>query len=193
MYDKIAEEFKYEDMTIRIEWETDIESPRNECDNMGRLVFLENRYVTGDDTASQDEIKRIMKDPEVVWLPVYVYAHSGVTVSTSPFSCYWDSWLGGIVYAYRNEAAKWGGFTVKGEELDTIIRKNLQTEVDTYDQFVTGDVYYFQIIKEDENEDEEILDDCGGLYGLDYAKQYALDNAKCIYERNFHQLPLLEG
>jgi len=57
---------------------------------------------------------------------------------------------------------------------------------------VTGDVYYFQIIKEDENGDEEILDSCGGLYGFDYAKQYALENAKCIYEGSFHQLSLPE-
>ena len=192
MYDEIVEEFEYEDMTIRIEYDSDIESPRKEYDNMGHLVFTDNRYVTGDKIVTADEIREITEDPDVIWLPVFVYAHSGVTVSTEPFSCPWDSWLGGIVYAYRNEALKWGGWDVDGEELDTVIRNNLKIEVETFDQFVTGDVYYFQIIKEDEDGDEEILDDCGRIYGFDYAKQYALESAKCIYESSFHQLSLLE-
>ena len=195
MYDEVAEEFEYEDMTIRIEYDSDIESPRKEYDNMGHLVFTDNRYVTGDKIVTADEIREITEDPDAIWLPVYVYAHSGVTVSTGhgyPYNDRWDSWLGGIIYAYRNEALKWGGWDVDGEELDTVIRNNLKIEVETFDQFVTGDVYYFQIIKEDEDGDEEILDDCGCIYGFDYAKQYALENAQCIYESSFHQLSLLE-
>ena len=192
MYDEIVEEFEYEDMTIRIEYETDIESPRKEYDNMAHLVFLDNRYATGDGIVTVDEINEIMKDPDAIWLPVYMYAHSGATVSTSPFSCPWDSGFAGIVYAYTNEALKWGGFTEEGEELDAIIRRNLQIEVETFDQYLTGDVYYFETVKENEDGDEEILDSCEGLYGFDYAKQYALENAQCIYERSFHQLSLPE-
>ena len=140
MYDATVEEFDYEDMTIVIEYDSDLNSPRDEYDNMGHLVFTSNRYVSGDEIVDADEIREIMEDPDAIWLPVYVYSHSGTTVSTKPFSCPWDSWMGGIIYAYRNEAKKWGGFSEDGDELDAIILKNLQSEVNTYDQFITGDV-----------------------------------------------------
>ena len=184
----IAEELEYKDLKIVIEYEQYLESPRKEYDNMGHLVFTDNRELTGDGIMSVDEMNEILADPDAIWLPVYVFSHSGITVRTYPFSCPWDSWLGGIIYVYRNEAVKWGGFTIEGEELDEQIRKNLQGEVDTYDQFLRGDVYWFKIVKEDD--DDEYLDSCGWIYGFEWTKQYALESAKAVYENSWHQLPM---
>ena len=43
----------------------------------------------------------------------------------------------------------------------------MRAEVETYDQYLTGDIWNVRI----ETGDGDILDSCGGFYGLDYAKE----------------------
>ena len=45
----------------------------------------------------------------------------------------------------------------------------LAGEVDTYNMYLTGDVWIYVI----EDEDGEVLESCGGNYGLEYAKKEA--------------------
>ena len=55
------------------------------------------------------EIRDAIGKGEYVGMPVYAYVHSGATISTSPFSCPWDSGQSGFVYVTREGAvAGWG-------------------------------------------------------------------------------------
>jgi hypothetical protein len=106
-----------------------------------------------------------------VILPLYLYDHSGLTMSTSAFSCPWDSGQVGVIYMDLAKIVEhWG----EVEDPIKTATDCLVSEVKEYDQYLTGDVYGYII----EDEDGEDLDSCWGFYGFDYAKQEALDAAK---------------
>jgi hypothetical protein len=108
-------------------------------------------------------------DAGYVALPLYLYDHSGITMSTGSFGCPWDSGqVGLIVCDQQTIDDEFEGDRDKAE-------KCLQAEVEFYDQYLTGDVYGF-IIEEREVEEGADLDDdegwdeidsCWGFYGSD--------------------------
>lgn len=66
-------------------------------------------------------------------LPVYLYDHSGITVSTSSFSCRWDSGQVGFIYVTKDKAGDdWG-----------CAEACLKSEIETLAQYLEGDVYGF--------------------------------------------------
>ena len=104
-------------------------------------------------------------------LPLYLYDHSGITMSTGPFDCPWDSGQVGIIYMHKTTAmASWSN-----EEIDWVNPVNwrelaeecLRSEVREYDQYITGDVYGYNI----EDEDGEILDGCWGFFGSKHVEE----------------------
>ena len=149
------------------------ESPRD-WDNMTKMVCFHSKYSIGDDNHdynkddynSWQELEDAIKSTEdpVVILPIYMYDHSGQTISTKPFSSRFDSGQVGYIYITHNmlDAA---GLTVKYEETwdDFLARLTacLESDVKIYDQYIRGEVYAFLI--EDENGLQ--LDSCGGFYG----------------------------
>ena len=153
------------------------ESPR-EWDNMGEILYTSDRYVLGDRKASREEIQDICKDPDEVWLPVYAYIHSGITVNTTGFSCPWDSGQCGIIHVSKTDVLKnWNRqrFTAK---LQARAEDLLRAEVDTYDQFCRGEVYGYRVLRKVRcpacgNDEPEELDACWGFYGLDYVREEA--------------------
>lgn len=100
-----------------------------------------------------------------VALPVYAYIHSGVTVATTPFGCRWDSGLSGFTYVKRTDYIK--DFGTKKNVKNSTIENHLKGNLETFDQWLRGEVYYFSI---EDAETEETLDSCGGFYGSDYAE-----------------------
>lgn len=113
-----------------------------------------------------------------VALPLYLYDHSGITISTTPFSDQWDSGQVGFIYADKAKARETCGRDLTDEEIADVLR----AEVTTYDQYLTGDIYRFEIEREvpfkkvyddgREVEDAEwhYVDSCGGFYGSDPVK-----------------------
>jgi hypothetical protein len=91
-------------------------NPRLERDNTGHMVCWHNRSVLGDkhkfyDPEDFDLTSREWTgdDRIAVILNVYAYEHSGITVSTSPFTCPWDSGQVGYIYLTRGDCLKeWG-------------------------------------------------------------------------------------
>lgn len=119
-------------------------------------------------------------------LPLYLYDHSGITISTGSFSCPWDSGQVGWIFVTRETLKKEG----LSDETDEKIQKYLEGEVETYDQYLTGDVYGFQLKKlvkfEKKNletgeveiiEEEENIDSCWGFYGHDFEENGLYDQA----------------
>lgn len=94
-----------------------------------------------------------------VVLPLYLYDHSGITISTGRFSCPWDSGQVGFIYMTKAEIDE--HFDGDAEKAKAC----LQSEVEEYDQYLTGDVYGCVI--EDDNGDN--IESCWGFFGLEYA------------------------
>jgi len=118
-----------------------------------------------------------------VVLPLYLYDHSGITISTGAFSCRWDSGLVGIIFVSHKKAKEMFEIEEDGwtKEMNDRTVKSLIGEVEVYDQYLTGDMYGFQIEKlvykfEQPNEEIDPTDDslpwehedsCWSFYGSD--------------------------
>jgi len=97
--------------------------------------------------------------------PLYLYDHSGITISMGAFSCPWDSGqVGWITLRKETALAEWP--QVEWANVDDWARHIMKAEVEEYDQYLTGDVW--GVVVEDENGDE--LDACWGLFGLRYVE-----------------------
>lgn len=152
------------------------ENPR-EYDNLGTMVCFHRRYNLGDrhsftteDFNSWDELEKMLyeqKDAQVV-LPLYLYDHSGITISTSPFSCRWDSGQLGFIYISKSKVKE------EGLQVDKV-STYLENEVDMYDKYLTGQVYEYQIIKTETcnlgHTHEEVIDSCRGYYSEEEANE----------------------
>jgi hypothetical protein len=154
--------------TLRILTDDDPCSPA-EWDNLGQIAYCSSRYTLGTEAVSKDRLDEIaagIEDGSLIGLPVYAYVHSGATISTSPFGCRWDSGQCGFVYCSASDAEdEWAG--------DSHFRANalrvLQGEVETFDQYLRGDVYGYTIT----DKDGDVVDSCWGFYGIECAEEEA--------------------
>ena len=125
--------------------------PREMSDHLGTMVCFHGRYNLGDKHGlSIEEAKELSAQEDVISLPLYLYDHSGITMSTTPFSCPWDSGQVGFIYAKKNAE----GLS------DDSIRETLEAEVKEYDSYLTGEVYRIDIF---DIETGELIDCCSGI------------------------------
>ena len=142
-------------------------SPREDCENLGTLACYHKRYTLGDqDVPTKEEVKEIIESDNILFLDVFMYEHSGITVSTKPFACPWDSGQLGVIYVNKNKAAQECGLDKKDPEFEKKVYDYLADEVKTYDLFLTGQVYGYNITKPTEDEDEDV-DSCYGYITAD--------------------------
>jgi hypothetical protein len=110
-----------------------------------------------------------------VTLRLFLYDHSGITMSTGAFSCPWDSGQVGLIYITRETVFKefpsWKYLTKN--RIKQVISL-LEAEVSEYDNYLTGEVYAFSVT----NAEGEVLDSCCGYYGdpLGYATTCAKES-----------------
>ncbi|WP_019592017.1 hypothetical protein [Thioalkalivibrio sp. ALE20] len=149
-------------MKIIITPEIDPENPRN-WDNLGTMVCWHNRYQLGDTQPdeSPDEWADSVWNRHIIQLPLYLYDHSGITISTRPFHCPWDSGQVGWIMAERDRIRQAFGWKRITRNRAQRIREILEAEVYVYDLYLRGEVYQYLAL------DDEgcVLDACGGFYG----------------------------
>ncbi|MBM7454496.1 hypothetical protein HNR62_000325 [Oceanisphaera litoralis] len=137
-----------------------------ECD--GRQEVINEFHA--EDTDDMVDLYHLYEDQvpgdlKLLILPLYLYDHSGLTMSTGPFGCRWDSGQVGWIFAtHQRVEFEWGGDWDKAKSY-------LEGEVETYDQYLTGDIWGFEVWEHDEEEDDptegELLDSCWGFFGDD--------------------------
>jgi hypothetical protein len=121
-------------------------------------------------------------------LPLYLYDHSGITISTGPFSCPWDSGQVGYIFISKEKAKKeYSWKNMSKSRIEKVIGY-LKNEVETYDQFLTGDVYGYII----SNEEDDHIDSCWGFFGHNWKENGLLEMAEnaidCELKREFDVL-----
>ena len=153
------------DYTITIEHDTDTRSPRDEYDHAGKMICWHNRYQLGDKHTWGVESFLAFKEahPEHLFLPIYLYEHSGITISTSSFRDTWDSGQVGWIYIEAKDIDSEFGDRLQAQ-------KCLEAEVEEYDTYLRGEVYGYTIKKDDDD-----IDSCWGMYGYDYCKEAAIN------------------
>lgn len=169
--------FKHRGYTVEIHQDEDPPNPRTDFDNLGTMVSFHRNYTIGDKNhgfKDADEVMAHIKETKAVWLPVYLYDHSGLTINTTGFSCPWDSGQVGVVFAERTKVLKEYGGRALTRALRAKVEGVLRGEVETYDQMLTGEVYGYVVKKGDKTEES-----CWGFYG---DMDYCIDEAKGIVE-----------
>lgn len=173
------------------------ESPR-EGDNLGTLVIASRRWSFGDEKLSHnyDSIQEAFEEhlaendltiDKVIWLPVYGYSHGGLTINTTGFSCPWDSGKLGFIYVSKEKAlAEYGGKRV-GKKLTERVEECLRGEIETMDQYLSGEVYGYKVLEfigesDDDKDDEDLweeTDSCWGFYGREHCEKEAKFVIEC--------------
>jgi len=166
---------EYKGYIIKIEQDDLTEGPR-EWDNLGTIACFHSRYNLGDEHnfSGPDELVEFVKQENIIALPLYLYDHSGITISTKPFSCRWDSGQVGYIYVTKDRVREEYNVKKVSKKLIKRVTDVLQSEVEVYDNFLTGEVYFYSI----EDSDGDSVDSCGGFYGTDFENNGLLEYAR---------------
>jgi len=156
-------------------------NPR-EDDNLSKMICFHNRYILGDEhNYSSDnyngweEMKEdIIKSEDVaIIVPLFLYDHSGITIRVGSFDgllpqghARFDS--GQVGFAIVTKEAIKENFITKRVSKKQIekAKEILLAEVETYDLYIRGECFGFQLF--DENDDE--INSCYGFLGSDFSK-----------------------
>ena len=159
------------------------ESPRS-WDNLGTMVCFHSRYSLGDKKHGyrdpsdfiEEWIKPHVGRKGAVVLPLYLYDHSGITMSTSAFSCPWDSGQVGWIFVDYDTIRKEYGCKRVTAAVKAKVEEVLRQEVEDYDAYLTGDVYGFIIA----TEDDDHAYSGWGICRLGYCRKEARSVALCL-------------
>lgn len=169
---------------MRIITDESPESPR-EWDNLGKMVCFHRRYNLGDKhELTVDELKALIRRKDVISLPLFLYDHSGLSMSTNrnyPFNDRWDSMQVGYIYITFEDIRKAYGIKRLTSKLIDKVINVLVSEVETYNLYLHGEVYGFEIVELKTcnlgHEHEETLDSCFGFYGSNFEDNGIFDYA----------------
>ena len=100
--------------TVNIFPDEDPPNPRKEFDHLGTMVCFHRRYNLGDrhEFRDPDEFTDFLKNEKPICLPLYLYDHSGITISTrnerfracDPQG--WDWGMLGYIYVTKEDVRK---------------------------------------------------------------------------------------
>ena len=162
------------------------ESPRD-WDNVGVMACWHRSYALGDvqPKCTPDEWLADNAPKGSIVLALYLYDHSGITMSVSndsyPFTCEWDSGQVGVIVCTPDKIDhEWSGDRDKAESY-------LKGEVSVYDEYIMGNVWGY-VIERDIDEcdscghapEREEIDSCWGFFGD------ALDDMKAQVDEEYH-------
>jgi len=159
-------------------------NPRECNDNITKMVCFHNKYELGDehsyrqdDYSSWEELKQaILKEENAVLIkPLYLYDHSGITISTSPFSCRWDSGQIGFIYITQEESG-----ILDDKRLNNFLNK----EVEEYDLYLRGDFWAYRIYEVNvESLDINPITYCGGFNTEEEARNAGIAEFNIVKEK----------
>jgi hypothetical protein len=124
---------------------TEIMNPREWNENLGTMLCFHRRYILGDKnpynsehyTGWNDFAKSLFKVHDVaIMLPIYMYDHSGISISHTPFSCPWDSGRIGFIFVSKDKLRKEYGVKRITASLVDKATRILEAEVKEYNQYL---------------------------------------------------------
>ena len=175
----------------------DTRNDSREWDNVARLYLWHSNYNLGDknnhetsddllqslasdegiETTGEEaerELLELLKNSYKI-MPVYLYDHSGVSVSVAPFSCKFDSGWCGFAILSKQDAIKELGATE--EDWEEKAEKQIKNEVEIYNVYISGEVCGFSLYEEKAcpccgRVELEYVDSCGGFYSTGDMLEY---------------------
>jgi len=179
---------------LHIMHDYDAQNPRH-WDNLGEFVMNHSRYSYGDRnyTNSNKYAEYVEGIPEdAVVLKVYMFDHSGLIFSTSPFGCPWDSGQVGLIWADRKKALDWFNETEWTDEFKERVLEILKGEIKELSLYAEGNNYGFCLHKVTDcehcgHESEETIESCWGFLTENPVK-YILEELPQEFRELFREL-----
>ena len=177
---------------VRIIGDDCTENPR-EWDNICTIVSAAGRDWNiadkGFSFKTHEECMKILGKPDTYFLPIYMYDHSGQTISLSSFGDPWDSGVCGFIFVTKEQMKK-AGYDVSDEETwHKEAEKIMDKEIEVYDYYIKGECYAVRTdklikvrhINEDTGEQWDTVElefqDClGGFLGTNILENGMLDD-----------------
>ena len=188
-YTDIGSVCSYRGVEFKVSYDTDPLNPREEWDNMSHMACNHRRYRLGDDNGWQELVNYLgkkfprakvseMENIEILDFALKnlkyvrllrVYEHGGITMSVidthgeggKAYSGGWDYSIVGIIWADEAEIRQWMGWKKITQKRAERAFEIIESEVETYDQYLRGDIYQYTIYDDDGDVDES----CSGYYG----------------------------
>jgi len=159
---------------INIEWK-EVAKKFREWRKTDDAIFKQDLDITEwfEDETTLSDLLELFSTNNVV-IPVSCYEHGGITISASGRRAGWDMFDSGqlgFVYVSHEDVKKEYKVKRLTKKVLEQAEKTLRGEVETYDDYLTGQVYGYII----EDENNEQLDSCWGFLG-DY--KYCLEEAQ---------------
>ena len=150
-------EIKRKGLTLNV-FRSECINPRDN-ENLGTMICFHKRYTLGDKHKFKDSkefidyLKEYISDIAVI-LPLYLYDHSGLSISTTEFFNKMDSGKVGYIFVTKEKLKYYGMQDFSEEHLKEI----LKNEVRTYDKYLSGEIqtYAFKITNPDDETIEYI-------------------------------------
>jgi hypothetical protein len=174
---------EYKGYTIKIDIDENPIDPR-EDEDFDTMVCFHSRYSLGDKTdlksdmfGGWDELEKYLKKEKgaSVTMPLYLYDHSGISMKTYRHGQHsaWDCGMVGFIYTTKKDIKRFFG----NKKLTRAqIEKYLIQEVEIYNTYIMGMVYYFSIEDENGNPVED------GACGNWHDEKDAITEAKSIID-----------
>lgn len=181
-YDYNLYKTKASEWTYGGDWKKEFYGSDKESHNLREwLATIVDTNGTKDDWLVTEIIGKMEKTGMVV-LPLCLYDHSGITMSTVEFSCPWDSGQVGFIYVLTSDP-EFAHIDALEEKIKAA-KARIEAEVREYDLHLRGE-WYGYVVKD---EDGAVLDSCGGYLGMDHvleegrsmAEGIAADPGMCI-------------
>ena len=195
--ENVIKEVRAGNKILRILQDNNPDDPRS-WDNLAKMIFVGKHKSLGDKhdfefegsyNSRQDfiekgeiELRKYFKDVAVI-KAVHLYEHSGTSISTSmsyPFDCKWDAGTIGFAVITKTDIKEEFGVKRVTKELLKRAEAILDGEVETLNQYISGDVYGFELVEVSECdkgcEHETHLDSVWGFYGNDFANNGITDH-----------------
>ena len=152
-------------------------NPYAEWDQLSTIYHVHPKYDLGTCFGDAEALEAALPDQRVLF-PLYKYDHSGITLSTEPFSCPWDSGQVGYIFVSKETIEReYGEFS---QETIDKAKRCIKAELDTFNDYLAGNVWGYTIESIEQcgecgHERAIEIDSCGGFYG-GYIKSGILDH-----------------
>lgn len=169
-------QFKVGRCVVRIKPDEDTESPSSWCDESLFIVAKHRQFYV-----PEPGEKKCPDGPEELperylkthWIfPLEAYIHSGVRLAFGREGNFpdrqWDVSQVGFVFVSK-----------KTRRLRKSARNLASDLIDTWNQYLSGDVWGYVVLKDSDNIDEDdVLESSWGMYGLEYCEKTARESAE---------------
>jgi hypothetical protein len=139
----------YKGYRIDIYYDTESMDPR-EFDSIFNMICFHKKYTIGDKhNYTVKSLHEYLEDKKenLIVSPVYLYDHSGLVISTTPFSCPWDSGQIGYIFCDYKEAVDEFGLSPDSKESNIeVIIKQMNEKIIYYNKYLSGDFYCYHIM-----------------------------------------------